>query len=1295
MMQHRYTLPFLAFLLLFSASRAQQAWPLYLQSGTVEAGANVTAFINAPVPREVFGGYYYRFLQFGDLPGKEQREEMRRSGLVLMDYVPKNSFMTAIPVSFNRSQLRKFGVVSVIKQEGTQKINRNILGGFQDWAIKEAGTVDLQVQYQANIPLQDVLTAAAVHGRIISHQAGNNSITLRVSAFGLTALADEHWVYYINTVAAPDVKDDTKGRSLHRSNSINSDFVTGRRFDGNGVTVAIADDGFVGPHIDFSGRMTNFATGTGQSHGDMTSGICVGAGNLNPAIRGMATGTYLYTYNISGYPQIVNAVANYNSYGIVITSTSYSQGCNEYNSDTQFGDNLLYNNPQLAFVFSAGNSQSSNCNYGAGAGWGNITGGYKQGKNVVACGNLDELEVLDPTSSRGPSADGRIKPDICANGRNQLSTNENNTYQVGGGTSAASPGVAGIFAQLYQAYKSLTSAPNPPAALIKACLLNSAEDIGNAGPDFTYGWGRVNALRALQTLEQNRYLSDSVTQGNTKTHTIAVPANTRQIRVMVYWADVGGSPAAAPALVNNLNMTLRDPSLTVWNPWILNPAPTVAALTSPAVRGVDSLNNIEQVTLDNPAAGTYTVSINGYALPSIGQRYYLVWEFRSDAVTMTYPNGAEGFVPGEVEVLRWDGQRNLGTYALDYSVDNGSTWLPIAASVAQTVQQYSWTVPNNVSGAVKLRVSRGAFSDVSDSSLAIIGVPGGLAVSWACPDSLRLTWNAVSGAAGYTIYKLGLKYMEVVGTSTTNSFVLTGTNPGLEYWFSVCANTAQGNKGRRALAIKKSAGTFSCPLPLDARLASVASPAPGNVYACQNLAAVPVTVVVENTGQNTLTNIPVNYTLNGGAVTTQVMAGPLNPGATASFTFSGTINLSAGGAFTLRAWTSLPGDFNLYNDTLQTLSNVFATATTPYSQNFEGSTFAPSGWSINNGGGSTTWIRRTNITGAAGGTTASAYMDNYSYNSPGTEDALGTGMVSLAGASSALLTFDVSYARYSATYTDGLRVDISTDCGASWQPTGYQKSDLVLATAGTVTSSFVPTSAAQWRKDTVLLNNWTGSNVMLRFVNINGYGNNLYIDNVQISSLSAAGLSLTVLLEGFHNGSSNMVPALMNAGVPGAGATDCDTIQVSLHQALSPYATVSSSKGILSTSGQGNFSFPGSVIGNSYYIAVNHRNALETWSAAPVLFSANTSYNFKTAASQAYGGNVKQVLPGVFALYSGDLLPQDGITDIIDQAVLNNDILNFATGYLDSDLNGDGFTDILDQLILDNNIFNFVGAVHP
>ncbi len=82
------------------------------------------------------------------------------------------------------------------------------------------------------------------------------------------------------------------------------------------------------------------------------------------------------------------------------------------------------------------------------------------------------------------------------------------------------------------------------------------------------------------------------------------------------------------------------------------------------------------------------------------------------------------------------------------------------------------------------------------------------------------------------------------------------------------------------------------------------------------------------------------------------------------------------------------------------------------------------------------------------------------------------------------------------------------------------------------------------------------------------------------------------------------------------------------------------------------------------------------------------------AQNNAYGDNQKEVEPGVFAIYSGDI-NQDGVIDLFDQIILDNDLYNFAFGYVLSDLNGDSVTDLFDQIILDNNLFNFVAVYSP
>ena len=92
--------------------------------------------------------------------------------------------------------------------------------------------------------------------------------------------------------------------------------------------------------------------------------------------------------------------------------------------------------------------------------------------------------------------------------------------------------------------------------MIKASLLNSADDFGNVGPDFQYGWGRVNALRALQMIENVQYLSGTISQGQSQTVQVPVPAGVKEVRIMTYWLDYEWSPIAATALVKDPDMTV-------------------------------------------------------------------------------------------------------------------------------------------------------------------------------------------------------------------------------------------------------------------------------------------------------------------------------------------------------------------------------------------------------------------------------------------------------------------------------------------------------------------------------------------------------------------------------------------------------------------------------------------------------------------------------------------------------------------------------------------------------------------
>lgn len=1099
----RFKLTALLLALSIGFSQANELPPLSFRGGQVKTQITTKAQLSnhwQAIP--AFDGRKYFLVRFENFLSQAQFDALRESGLVFEAYIPEKAYFASAPVGWSVQLLANKGLVSLQAIPTMAKFDEALVKADEFRPLERQGRQVLVSILPFNgIPLETLNLSLwrDIRFQPAKNRYSDHLVSAWVDERDLQKLAAHPAVQFIEPAAQLGEPEDREGRSLHRSHTIDNLMSGGRRFSGQGVVMGIADDGAIGPHIDFKGRLTQYTTNfsANNTHGDMVAGIAVGAANLNPNMMGMAPGTYLHMYGISGYPHVVTAPANFNNLGTTITSTSYSQGSGGvYTADAATIDDQIRNNTMLMHVFSAGNAGTSDHGYGAGAGWGNITGGYKAAKNVMAVANLRNTDQLENSSSRGPARDGRIKPDIAANGYNQMSTGPNNTYLVGGGTSAASPGIAGIFAQLSHAYRALNNDSVPPSALIKAVMLNTAEDLGNPGPDFRFGWGRVNALRAVQTLEQNRYFTGVISQGDSLVHQIDVPSNVKQLRVMVYWADKAGAANATRALVNNLNMRLQGPD-TLLLPWVLNPTPTVAALNSPAVRGIDSLNNVEQVTINNPSPGNYTVQVLGSAVPVGPQRYWVVYEWYTEQIVVTYPMGGEGFVPGEVELIRWDATGVSGTFNVQFSTNNGTSWTNIATNLANTVRHVSWTVPQGMSGQVLVRVTNGTITGQSEQTFSISPLVTNVAFSYICTNDAGLSWNPVNGATGYIVYRLGQRYMDSIGTTNTTNFNITGTTPSDTEYFAVAPIGANNMRGRRTIAVMK---------PLNTTFGCQARPAAG-FQASITSACVNQTITLVDQSLNLATSwrwsiSPASFTfVNGTSDTSQAPQ----------------VQFQANGSYTVQ----LIASNSFGSDTLVRPNHVIVGngLPVPQLQSFAGNAL-PNNWGLVNPDNADTWQFRTG-NGPAGTSTGMAWMNFFSYNAPGQLDELISPIIDLSsGVTTPLLTFDVAYALYNAINIDGLRIEISSDCGATYQTSTYFKQGAQLATAGTLTSTFTPSLASHWRTDSLDLTPYVGSSIRIKFVGINGYGNNLYLTNFRVNSG-------TGIVAGFNIGGSACLGSTM------------------------------------------------------------------------------------------------------------------------------------------------------------------------
>ncbi len=807
------------FLITALAAQAQQPGQLHLRAGDITVGDNISQNTFAPAPDEIVNGRYYRFIRFSQLPMEAQKKQMEDLGIRFLNYIPDNAYIVSIPQGFDLSQLKNFGAAGTLPNSYNLKMTPALLNGdLPDYAQRPNDEAEIIVDCYSDIPMSDVLGELKSRSvNVLKHDAHMPLVNVRVKKSRMDELAKLPFVSFVEPCYAPGEPEELLNRSMHRTNTLSADFSAGRQYTGAGINIMIQDDGIIGPHIDYTGRIgAQYVVGNNGDHGDHCSGIIMGAGNKDPNMKGMAPGATLWVYNATWnsdpyYQGFDSIYTHYTNKSIKITSTSYSDGCNAgYTSLAQKLDNQIRTMPLLIHVFSAGNQGTANCNYGAGAGWGNITGGHKMAKNVLTVASLDYMDNVTGYSSRGPGTDGRVKPDVSAMGDNVFSTISTNNYTSMSGTSMACPGTSGTLAALYHAYKLNNGNAYPESALMKAILMNTADDLGNPGPDFKYGYGRINGLRAAKTIEQNRFFSGSISQSGTNTHNITVPANTKQVRVMICWSDYEAAVNSNPSLVNDLNMSVKDPTNTSYNPWKLDYTPNAVNLNANATRGVDNRNVMEQFTLDNPAAGTYTITITAPTVPQGPQKYWIAYENLMDELTVTYPNGGEGFAPGDIQTIRWDSYGTAGSFNLEYSNNNGVTWNTIATAVPASQRYYDWTVPNDLSGQCLVRVTRGSVSDVSDAGFSIIGIPTALVVIWCCPDSMRLQWNAVTGATSYECSLLGSMYMDSVGVTTGTAYTYKNVQSTNTYWVSVKARGPQGAVGRRAIALQKTPGVYGC-----------------------------------------------------------------------------------------------------------------------------------------------------------------------------------------------------------------------------------------------------------------------------------------------------------------------------------------------------------------------------------------------------------------------------------------------------------------------------------------------------
>jgi hypothetical protein len=873
-----------------------------LKAGRLSLAPNAKAWLDSAVAKP--SGLEQVFIQFNTLPSDQQRHALRNLNIDLADPLPAGAFIALVRLPVKPVDADAFGIRSIMAVPGAWKLSSKLQGlNFQ-----AGNTTTIFVRFDRKISRLEIgELLKEVKGSIKDDRFGrHNAFEITIPQNKIPALAAMALVKYVDFSAEDQPLNEDSRAASYGALLQSPVSVGGYGLDGSGITIGVGDNSGALFHIDTRDRTINFNTEPPAEHGSHVTGTAAGAGIIDPKVRGFApaAGILSHLYNIV----LAQAHNMKNDYGMTLTNNSYASTIGDcayagtYDSYSQELDEMAFEDKDIEHVFASANDGLLTCAPYS-LGYATVTGSYQPAKNVLTVGASMKNEIIWHKSSRGPVKDGRLKPEIVAFGATTYSVNVFDQHSLINGTSMACPVATGALALLSQRYKQLNGGANPPGSLLKILAMNGATDYGNPGPDYIYGFGLLNLDHSIRMLQNSQYHISSLSPSASQTINITVPPNTAQLKVMLYWHDPAASPLAAAALVNNLDLEVTSSTSVVHRPKILNPAP--ANVSDNAVEGIDNLNNVEQVTIDNPALGLYTATVTGTSLPAGTQDFIVAYDFITRGVQLSYPTAGVPIQGNDTVKIYWEASDDPNTYKLEYSTNNGSSWNLIVDNIPASQKYYRWDVPNVSTAEGKIRLSRnntggqqfvsGTFTINPQPVLSLDAVQ--------CSGYIAVSWNSISNATGYEVLRKKGIDIQPIDTVTGTSYILSGLSTDSTYYV-VVRPLINGARGYRSLAVKRQPNDGNCSFAAsngDLMASAVITPSTGRVGTSTELtSAETLKLKVRNLDDASNSNYKISYNINGGAWQTQSFTTTIPGNDVLNVSVSG-LNLAAPGSYTLRA----------------------------------------------------------------------------------------------------------------------------------------------------------------------------------------------------------------------------------------------------------------------------------------------------------------------------------------------------------------------------------------------------------
>jgi hypothetical protein len=527
------------------------------------------------------------------------------------------------------------------------------------------------------------------------------------------------------------ITDNAVSASTISSSRLHPGGVLGLSLTGAGISVAEWDGGRVRTtHQEFGNRVTQMDNTSSQSdHATHVAATMIASG-VKAEAKGMAPEGLLLAHDWNNdlsemtaraadgvqvsnhsYGSVTGWINNYRNdgrwawFGVPGDTPVEDRNFGRYEERARQWDQLVMSAQYYLPVKSAGNDRGEGPSSQPVSHWVNVNGNwtlsntvrekdggadgfdcvtsYGNAKNILTVGAVEDIPGgyrapgdvrMSSFSGWGPTDDGRIKPDIVANGVGLYSAirTSNTAYATYSGTSMSAPSVTGSIALLLQHQKNLHGTQRLRASTIKALLLHTADEAGPApGPDFMHGWGLMNTASAAKLMSakaQNNpsvlILEEDLRNGQTISKQIYSPGR-GPLKVTICWTDPAGPVQPGKVnptnrvLVNDLDLRIIDPSTGQHLPWVMNPANPAA----PAGRGDNIADNVEQVYIQTPDEGNYIIRITHKGtLQGESQWVSIVANVTNQVSLLSPPNGLGN--SSITPALQWNLARGAQSYEL-------------------------------------------------------------------------------------------------------------------------------------------------------------------------------------------------------------------------------------------------------------------------------------------------------------------------------------------------------------------------------------------------------------------------------------------------------------------------------------------------------------------------------------------------------------------------------------------------------------------------------------------------------